>query len=120
MVDSFKWSDSNDMLTALSEGKLLTWFYPNAIYVDKDLMIKSRSEKDVHDVGKLGQMLTFSGSVCTVRRIDGAIATISISPYPKMLFEFVEKANWEKAIRLCRFVKENTLWACLASMSIYS
>jgi intraflagellar transport protein 80 len=41
MVDSFAWNDSNDMLTALSDGKLKTWFYPNAIYVDSDLMNKA-------------------------------------------------------------------------------
>lgn len=41
MVDSFQWNDNNDMLTALSDGKLKTWFYPNAIYVDRDLMNKA-------------------------------------------------------------------------------
>jgi len=41
MVDSFQWNDANDMLTALSDGKLKTWFYPNAIYVDRDLMNKA-------------------------------------------------------------------------------
>ena len=37
MVDSFSWNDNNDMLCALSDGKLNTWLYPNAIYVDKDV-----------------------------------------------------------------------------------
>ena len=36
-----------------------------------------------------------------------------------MLYEHVDKADFEKAIRMCRFVKELTLWACLAAMSIY-
>tara|TARA_B110000285_G_C15106873_1_gene608551 strand:+ start:1625 stop:2152 length:528 start_codon:yes stop_codon:yes gene_type:complete len=36
-----------------------------------------------------------------------------------MLYEHVDKADFEKAIRMCRFVKEQTLWACLAAMSIY-
>lgn len=36
-----------------------------------------------------------------------------------MLYEHVDKADFEKAIRMCRFVKEPTLWACLAAMSIY-
>ncbi len=64
-------------------------------------------------------MLSFNGNICSVRRLDGALATLSISPYPKILYEYVDKADFEKAIRLCRFVKENTLWACLAAMSIY-
>lgn len=107
------------MLACISDGKLLTWFYPNAIYVDKDLMIKAMAVKDASDVGKLAQMLTFNGNICTVRRLDGSLATLSISPYPKILYEYVDKADFEKGIRLCRFVKEGTLWACLAAMSIY-
>jgi intraflagellar transport protein 80 len=53
IVDSFQWNDSNDMLACISDGKLLTWFYPNAIYVDKDLMNKAMAVKDASDVGKL-------------------------------------------------------------------
>ena len=36
-----------------------------------------------------------------------------------MLYEHVEKSDFEKAIRMCRFVKDGTLWASLAAMSIY-
>jgi intraflagellar transport protein 80 len=119
MVDSFQWNDANDMLTALSDGKLKTWFYPNAIYVDRDLMNKAMAQKEATDVGKLGNITQFNGNLVTVRRLDGSLATLGISPYPKMLYEHVDKADFEKAIRMCRFVKEQTLWACLASMSIY-
>ena len=37
-----------------------------------------------------------------------------------MLFEFCDKNKWEKAIKLCRFVKEKTLWACLSAISLNS
>lgn len=107
------------MLTALSDGKLKTWFYPNAIYVDRDLMTKALSTKDAHDVGKMGNITQFNGNLVSIRRLDGSMATLGISPYPKMLYEHVDKADFEKAIRMCRFVKEQTLWACLAAMSIY-
>ena len=56
IVDSFQWNDNNDMLAALSDGKLLCWFYPNAIYVDKDLMTKSMTSKDAKDIGKLAHV----------------------------------------------------------------
>ena len=42
-----------------------------------------------------------------------------MSPYPRVLYEHIDKADFEKAIRLCRFVKEATLWATLAAMAIY-
>jgi len=119
MVDSFMWNDGNDMIACLSDGKLITWFYPNAIYVDKDLMLKSTFTKEVADLGKLAQMQSFTGNISTVRRVDGALLTIMVSPYPKVLYEHLEKADFEKAIRLCRFVKEPTLWATLGAMAIY-
>ena len=94
------------MLSCISDGKHITWFYPNAIYMDRDLMSKARSIKECPEVGKLAQMTTFTGNICEVRRLDGAMATLSVSSYPKVLYEHMEKPDFEKAIRLCRFVKE--------------
>ena len=54
----------------------------------------------------------------TVRRKDGANAIIGVSPYPILLFDFCEKGKWEKAMKLCRFVKEPLLWACLGAISL--
>jgi intraflagellar transport protein 80 len=53
MVDSFMWNESNDMLSCISDGKHVTWFYPNAIYMDRDLMTKARAIKEAPEVGKL-------------------------------------------------------------------
>merc|ERR1711988_1875860 len=53
-----------------------------------------------------------------VRRSDGAIVTFSVSPYPAMLERFCSAADWEPALRLCRYVKSSQLWACLAAMAI--
>ena len=36
-----------------------------------------------------------------------------------MLYEHLDKHDFEKAIRMCRFVKDQNLWATLAAMSIY-
>lgn len=119
MTDSFMWNESTDMLSAIADGKHITWFYPNAIYVDKDLMNKARSVTECPEIGKLAQMVSFTGSICEVRRLDGALATMSVSPYPRVLYDHIDNSDIEKAIRLCRFVKENTLWACLAAMAIY-
>jgi intraflagellar transport protein 80 len=60
------------MLACIADGKLLTWFYPNAVYVDKDLMNKAMASKDASDVGKLAHMTSFTGNFCSVRRLDGA------------------------------------------------
>jgi intraflagellar transport protein 80 len=38
MTDSFLWNDKSDILACIADSRLLAWYYPNAIYVDKDLM----------------------------------------------------------------------------------
>lgn len=120
MTDSFLWNDKNDTLAAVADGRLIAWYYPNAIYVDKDLMELSRVTKELPEIGQMTQMMSFFGAQITIRRKDGGLVNVAISPYPSILFEFCEKQRWEKAIRLCRFVKEQTLWACLAAVSLNS
>ena len=119
MVDSFSWNDGNDMLAALSDGRLKCWYYPNAIYVDKDLMDKAMSIKEANDIGKMAQITQFNGNLISIRRLDGSLATLGVSPYPKMLYENIEINDFDKTIRMCRFVKDYALWACLAGMSLY-
>ena len=70
------------------------------------------------DLGKTPQFVNFSGTRVTPRRTDGTLVTIGLSPYPPLLFQHVADGNWEHAIRLCRFVKDKPLWACLAAMAI--
>eukprot|EP00742_Colponemidia_sp_Colp-10_P003383 GILJ01003603.1.p1 GENE.GILJ01003603.1~~GILJ01003603.1.p1 ORF type:complete len:791 (-),score=83.24 GILJ01003603.1:145-2424(-) len=119
MVDTCMWNDSTDMLTAVADRKLLTWYYPNVVYVDRDLLEATKGCKDALAVGKLSQLVSFSGSQVSVRRADGAVIAMSVSPYPAMLYQDAEKGAWEKTIRLCRFVQDRTLWACLAAMAIH-
>jgi len=120
MTDSFLWNDKNDTLAAIADGRLVSWYYPNAIYVDKDLMESTKVVKELNEIGQMAQMVSFFGSQIVIRRKDGGLVNVSISPYPSILFEFCDKQKWNKAVRLCRFVKEQTLWACLAAISLNS
>ena len=47
------------------------------------------------------------------------MVSFSTSPYPKILLDFCETGKWEKSIKLCRFVKEKSLCALFASISLY-
>jgi hypothetical protein len=38
MVDSFSWNDATDMLSLCSDGNLVTYLYPNVVYVDRTLL----------------------------------------------------------------------------------
>ena len=45
---------------------------------------------------------------------------MSVSPYPALLFDLCDKNGWQKAVKLCRYINESTLWACLASVALYN
>jgi intraflagellar transport protein 80 len=45
MVDSVKWNDTTDMLAAMIDGRLVVWYYPNVVYVDKDLTTLTKMVK---------------------------------------------------------------------------
>ncbi|CAN0566103.1 unnamed protein product, partial [Ectocarpus sp. 12 AP-2014] len=34
-VESAAWNDKGDILTAIADGRLITWFYPNAVAIDR-------------------------------------------------------------------------------------
>ena len=45
MTDSFIWNDKSDILVALSDERIHTWYYPNAVYIDRDLQSLIKSTK---------------------------------------------------------------------------
>lgn len=119
MIDSLAWNDESNMLAALADGKLIVWYYPNAAYVDKSLLPKTVFERNASEFGDSPQLLSFIGSHLTVRQSKGSIVTSSISPYPANLLDCVNASKWDDAVRLCRFARDESLWACLAAMAAY-
>jgi intraflagellar transport protein 80 len=118
MCDSAAWNTETDMLAAVMDGKLVVWYYPNVVFIDRDLVNQTKMVKDASDLGKDPQLLHFHGMHATVRRTDGAHLSSAVSPYPIALYGIVARNMWEHAIHLCRYVKDKTLWACLAVMAL--
>jgi len=118
MCDSAAWNSETDMLAALVDGKLMVWFYPNVLFIDRDLVNQTKMTKDASDLGKNPHILHFHGTQVTVRRSDGTNLAVAVSPYPIKLYALIKQLLWEDAIRLCRYVKDKTLWACLAVMAL--
>jgi len=118
MVDTIMWHAKSDMLAAVMDGKLVLWYYPNVVYVDPDLVSATKSIRDGASFGKTPQLIQFSETHLTIRRSDGALMCASVPSFPSLLYEYVQSAEWEAATRLCRFVKDQSLWACLAAMAL--
>lgn len=119
MAETCRWNDETDSFSAIVDSKFVIWYYPSAVFVDEDIAPLTRFERDGSIYGSNAQIVSFSGSNCTIRRADGAmIAVPNVSPYPGILQAFAQRKQWEKAIRLCRHVKNRELWAALAAMSL--
>lgn len=81
MVDTFIWNEHYDILACVADSKLVTWFFPNAVYIDKDLMDQAKMTRDARDLGKYPQMLCFNSSLIQFRRFDGVLAAINTLPH---------------------------------------
>jgi intraflagellar transport protein 80 len=118
MCDAASWNTESDMLAAIMDGKLVVWYYPNVVFVDRDLVNQVKFTKEASELGKDPQILHFHGTQVTVRRNDGTQLVSVVSPYPAALYGIVQRNMWTEAIQLCRYVKDSTLWTCLAVMAL--
>ncbi len=73
MTDSIYWNDASDMLAVVTDGHLVTWFYPGIAYVDRDLLRKAKASKNADQYGKLAQLVNFFGNRVSVRKVDGSL-----------------------------------------------
>lgn len=51
-----------------------------------------------------------TGSKALVRRSDGVLVSVATSPYPIMVYDMLKRGQWDKATRLCRFIKVGGAW----------
>ena len=73
-------------------------------------------ERDASEFSKHPNLVSFIGNHVSVRKADGSLLTTSVSPYPAALHQLARANKWAEATRLCRFVKDDTLWACLGNI----
>eukprot|EP00957_Ditylum_brightwellii_P154965 11795389-Ditylum_brightwellii.AAC.1 len=102
----------------MSDSRLVTWLYPNAPFIDNDLLELSSETKDASDFGKYPRIINFSRASVTIRRDDGTEFIEQNSPCPHMLYNLMFKGKWQDAIRLCRVVESSQLWAALAGLAL--
>ncbi len=119
MCDSFCWNDSNDMLACIADEKFYAWVYPNAVYLDKEILDGCKYEKDASDAGKNCQILNFTGSFCNILKSDGSLCSKTITPYAGILLSLLQYNDGiERGLKLCRYVKDKILWTAFSAICI--
>ena len=63
MVDTVAWNVESDALSAVADGHLLVWFYPEVVYMDRELLASTVS-RQAADWGKTCEIVEFRERAC--------------------------------------------------------
>lgn len=121
MVDTAAWNDACDVLTVAADGQLLTWLAPSTLATDADLSGRAKVKADASVAALAGAgatIVAFSGPRLTLRRADGSRVHATVAHSAQLLHECVAGGRWGEALRLARFVRQEPVWAALASLSL--
>ena len=117
-IDSFLLNDETDVLVGLSDGQLHAWHHPASSFVDKDLLPLTHIVLDGAEVGRNAQIVAYTGSRISIRKVDGSVVFSSTSVDIDLLYELSRASKWDECLRLCRHQKSQHLYATLASMAL--
>ncbi|KAF4712587.1 Intraflagellar transport protein 80, partial [Perkinsus olseni] len=129
MVSSFQWNDATDMLVGIADQQLITWNYPQCIFTDSQLLNLTVDTMEIprqsigeSSAGSWGAgdttVETFIGTRVLLKRPYGGRTVTAVSPYPSLLYKLQAKGQWDKAVKLCRYVRVKELWGTLAAMAM--
>jgi intraflagellar transport protein 80 len=106
------------MIAGIADSRFTVWYYPNVVFVDKNLLSRTLHQRDAIEFGKNPSLVSFLGNNVIMRTSDGSIIHTVIPPYGAILHTYIGSNRWQDALKLCRFMKENFLWAMLAGAAI--
>lgn len=119
LVNGLTPNTRTNMLAAFQDQRLTVWAFPAIAFADRDLlgltMIHVGAEADL---GRSALIVRFIGNTITVRRSDGTLIQNYVPPFVSALYQLVRDGQWDQAIRICRTIKEDYLWAILAGMAV--
>ncbi|XP_030758483.1 intraflagellar transport protein 80 homolog isoform X1 [Sitophilus oryzae] len=118
-IDSFKWNSNINILAAIQDAQLIVWYCPSAAFNSKLLHMCSL-QYDSPELGRNPRINDFVGNSVSIRRADGSLISVPISPFPELIHKKIQDNKWSEALDLCRSVNNDMVWACLAVLATQS
>uniref|UniRef100_A0A182IK28 Uncharacterized protein n=2 Tax=Anopheles atroparvus TaxID=41427 RepID=A0A182IK28_ANOAO len=115
-VTTVMWSSDTNILVGLHDLSYSVWYCPGEACTDPTLIALTTFTYDTSEFGKNITLENFEGANVTFRS-SGAIFTVSVKTYCVMLHKLFSENQWERALKLCRLVQNQLLWATLAAMA---
>uniref|UniRef100_A0A914H2A7 Uncharacterized protein n=1 Tax=Globodera rostochiensis TaxID=31243 RepID=A0A914H2A7_GLORO len=119
LISCLSSNNSTNMLAALQDNqRLIVWTLPTVAFMDRDLLPSTQIELgNSAELGKSSTIVGFVGNTVNVRRSDGCLIVHYVPPFIAALIRCVQHGQWDQAVRICRTMKEEFLWATLAGLA---
>lgn len=118
-IESFQYNANNNFIAAIQDDHLIIWYCPFAAFNSHLFKLCSR-HYDSAELGRSPRIHDFVGNSVFIRKSDGSLLTVPISPFPSTLHKYMNENKWTDALNLCRSLNDVTSWACLAVLSTQS
>ncbi|XP_023311105.1 intraflagellar transport protein 80 homolog [Anoplophora glabripennis] len=115
-IESFQWNANDNTIAAIQDAQLIVWYCPTASFNAKLLKLCSL-QYDSPELGRSPRISDFIGNSVSIRRADGSLLNVPISPFPNLIHKYVQDNKWSDALNLCRTINSETAWACLAVLA---
>ena len=119
-VNSFAWDDSSYILASCIDSNIVIWLYPDAIYFDKDsLPLTTINKSDSqYNLSSSSQIISFHSLQLCLKGKDGTLLYDSCAQYYSLLYECAKEGNWKKAVKICRFLNDDSPWGMLSGLAL--
>lgn len=83
-IQSFQWNSEENIIAAIQDTRLMVWYCPTASYSPVLLRLCSFFY-DSSELGKSPRVDSFVGDLVAIRRADGSLLNIMVSPFPALI-----------------------------------
>ncbi|CAD5233469.1 unnamed protein product [Bursaphelenchus xylophilus] len=113
-ISNIHFNNLTNMLAAFRDRRVICFSLPSIVFTDRELLSRTCVTVESEDMGRSAFVVGFIGNGVTVRRSDGSLVIAYVPPFLSGIYKCFAKNEWDKALRMCRTVKEDYLWATLA------
>ncbi|EFA04099.2 intraflagellar transport protein 80 homolog [Tribolium castaneum] len=118
-TESFQWNSEANIIATIQDAQLVVWYCPTAAF-NSTLLKLCSMQYGAPELGRNPRISDFVGNSVSIRRADGSLINVPISPFPSILHRCIQDNKWSDALNLCRSTNDETLWACLAVLTTQS
>ncbi|KAJ8980063.1 hypothetical protein NQ317_012903 [Molorchus minor] len=90
-IDSFQWNANGNIIAGIQETQLIVWYCPTARFNAKLLKLCSL-QINSPELGRSPKISDFVGNSVSIRRADGALLNVPISPFPSLIHKALDLA----------------------------